>query len=166
MILAPMLALVIVMVIVWVAAIYDWRTLTIPNYYPLIVIALFVLFAPFTFDSLQAFGLQGVSFLIALALGLVLYVLGPMGGGDIKLFAALGLWVTLPSLLPWILCITLSGLLITIIFMGVRFKKLLTDQNMGLATAYAQIRVTEIPYGPAIAMGTTIIFGLSLKGLL
>lgn len=163
MISAPFFCVLVLLGVVWLAAIYDWRTMTIPNYYPLIVIALFLIIAPFVFDSLAAFGLQFLSFFIAFALGLILYVTGPMGGGDIKLFAALGFWITLPNILPWILCVTLSGLVLTIFIIMYRVGGLSRQQGLKASEAYKAVRVSEMPYGPAIAMGTTILFLINFQ---
>lgn len=166
MISAPFVLLAILLGIIWVVAVYDWRTHTIPNYFPIAVIVLFLLASPFSFETWQGFGLQGLAFIIAFALGLVLYIAGPMGGGDIKLFAALGLWITLPDLLSWILCVTLSGLCLTILFIVIRVTKLRTNEELALSDAYKQVRTTEIPYGPAITLGTTILFLIKQPGLL
>lgn len=86
--------------LVWIAAILttaiaaftDARTERIPNWltYPSLVLALAVRFALGSFPAV-AVGLIGL--LIAGGILLMLFLLGQGGGGDVKLFAALGAWL-------------------------------------------------------------------------
>lgn len=158
MISAPVLVLLLIVAICWIAAIYDIKTLTIPNYFPIIIIGIFLLLAPFVLGHWTDFAYQSLSFVLAFTGAFVLYMFGPMGGGDVKLFAALGFWVTLPNLLPWVLCVTISGLLVTLIFMSIKMASVRASTGAGMAEAYGRVRRMEFPYGPAIALGTTLLF--------
>ena len=84
-----MLLLSITIVLTGIAAVTDWRRGVIPNWLTLPVIA----GAPFVY--LLVYGTAGAEFsaLGILGAGLVPYAmfrLGALGGGDVKLFAALG----------------------------------------------------------------------------
>ncbi|MBN6186523.1 prepilin peptidase [Aneurinibacillus sp. BA2021] len=95
-----------------------------------------------------------ISHLIGAALGFTLFFLiavlskGGVGGGDIKLFAVIGLFFGYPLLLVTILLSTLFGALYGISIMLL--------QGAG--------RKTEVPFGPFIAMGSIIslFFGQEL----
>ncbi|WP_342664263.1 prepilin peptidase [Aneurinibacillus terranovensis] len=87
-----------------------------------------------------------VAHLIGMALGFILFYLiavvsrGGMGGGDIKLFAVVGLYLGYPLLLLTILLSTLLGTfygILVMIFKGAGRK-------------------TEVPFGPFIALGSIL----------
>jgi prepilin peptidase CpaA len=83
------IALCSALVVAAIAAVFDWRTAQIPNWLTLPPIAI----APFAYG--EAFGFEHALRCIAATLlsALVPYVLfrlSAMGGGDVKLFAALG----------------------------------------------------------------------------
>jgi len=158
MISAPVLVLYLVLGICWMAAIVDIRTMTIPNYFPLAVIAIFVLVAPWSFGSLAGFAWQFAAFALAFIGGFVIYMTGTMGGGDVKLFAALGFWMLLENFIIWIFLVTFSGLIITfgqIIFLSFKLK---SKEEISLKTAIKKVLKKEMPYGPAIALGTTLTY--------
>ncbi|WBH16770.1 A24 family peptidase [Sphingomonas radiodurans] len=74
-----------------------------------------------------------------LALFLVAFQLGQMGGGDVKLIAALALWLPLTPLLQMLLVMSLVGGALTLVML-LEHKLRRND------------RVLEIPYGVAIAI--------------
>lgn len=157
MIINNVLFLGVVLAFCWAVAFYDWKTLTIPNIVPLSLILLFLMSSPFLIDGLAAFGWQLLSFVIAFIVSFILYMIGPMGGGDVKFFTALSLLVKVDMLLVWILYVTLSGLAITFIYMVIKMSGLKRTAGLSVKESYAAIRGTEIPYGPAITLGTTLL---------
>lgn len=159
---APFILLGLVLCIGLAAAIHDVKTMKIPNYFPLVIIGLFICASPFIFSSIGAFGWQVLAFLTAFGLSLILYILGPMGGGDVKLFAALGLWIPFSGFLQWILYVTLSGVFVSLFFLIVRFFKKRTQTGLPAKDVYKLIRTAKMPYGPAIAAGTLFQFCLSV----
>lgn len=75
----------------------------------------------------------------AFAFFALIFQLGMMGGGDVKLFAALGLWFHFTDFLQLVLAATLIGAVVTILFMSIHKLR----QGVGRA---------QIPYGVAISI--------------
>lgn len=94
-------------------------------------------------------------FALILLIGTLLFSFGFFGGGDVKLFAACGLWFSLVGAIKLVSAIFLAGgalALIILCFRRVRGKKRGTPRQGKNAAA------GSIPYGVAIAVGA--IFAL------
>ena len=123
------------------AAVGDIRTRTIPN-----GLTLGIALAAIPFWWLSDLGFWpdvairiGIAGAVFAAFALAFY-LGMMGGGDVKLLAALALWLPPGAVLFLLIVMSLAGGAITL-FMLVRHR---------LARRQGQL---EIPYGVAIAFG-------------
>ncbi|HEY0412315.1 MAG TPA: prepilin peptidase [Allosphingosinicella sp.] len=121
------------------AAVLDWRSRTIPNE---LNAAIALLAIPFWYATGLAFwpdaALQtavagGVFLVFALA-----FHFGLMGGGDVKMLAALALWLPLGSLVQLIVIMSLAG--------GVLTLAMLIPHRLAKAAGQP-----EIPYGIAIS---------------
>jgi prepilin peptidase CpaA len=114
--------------------------------------------------ALVAGVLQGLSpalwqnaaiFLGILALGTLAFGAGWLGGGDVKLLAALGLWVNLEGAMLLLAAVFLAGGVLALgspilrAMPGVRFRTSAKDRRL--------------PYAIAIAVGALIAFGLQLE---
>ena len=127
------------------AAVVDVRTFTISNRLNLAV----ALLAPFYWWSVALSAWPGVA--IQLAAGGVVFVLlagafyaGMMGGGDVKLAAALTLWFSPATTLKFLVLMSLAGGVLTLAVLGWhRFN--------------CREGRPEIPYGVAIAFGALAI---------
>jgi prepilin peptidase CpaA len=127
------------------AAVVDMRTLTISNRLNLGV----ALLAPFYWWSVALSPWPGVA--IQLAAGSTVFVLlaaafyaGMMGGGDVKLAAALTLWFSPATTLKFLVLMSLAGGVLTLAVVGWhRFQR--------------REGRPEIPYGVAIAFGALAI---------
>ena len=85
-----------------------------------------------------------------LAVGMVLFAQGVMGGGDVKLMAAMGFWLTTTTLAPFLLIMAMAG---GVLALGVVLTVTLSHRD---ATA----AVPTVPYGVAIAVsGLFILLG-------
>ena len=135
------LLLVALAAILVVAAVIDVRTFTISNRLNLVV----ALGAPLYWLSIALTPWPGMA--VQLAAGGVVFILlagafyaGMMGGGDVKLAAALALWFSPAGILKFLVLMSLAGGLLTL---GI------------LAWHRAKRREgrPEIPYGVAIAFG-------------
>lgn len=155
MITEQVLILGILLVFCWGVAYYDWKTLTIPNIIPLAIIGFFLILSPFILSGFNSFLWQILGFIVAFVTSFLLYLFGPMGGGDVKFFTAIALFVKIETIWIWVLCITLSGLLITLLYIAIRVSGLMRADGISVRQSYAVVRNTEIPYGPAITLGTT-----------
>lgn len=83
-------------------------------------------------------------FAVLLGVGTPLFSVGWLGGGDIKLFAALGLWVNFASILPLLVSILIAG--------GV-----LAALSLAIRRGRAARRAKGVPYGVAIAVGAVVV---------
>jgi len=110
--------------------------------------------------ALVAMGLQGFPlalwqnwavFAALLILGTPLFAAGKVGGGDVKLLAAVGLWVDLPAAVWLIAAVFLAGGVLAILFLTAR---LVWQRQRG----GEKIGSKGIPYGLAIAAGAAILF--------
>jgi prepilin peptidase CpaA len=130
-----------------VAAIGDWRTRTIPNR---LNGAIALLAIPFWWSV----GLSlwpGVALQIGLAAAVfalfaIAFRFGAMGGGDVKMAAALALWLPFAGVVKLLAVMSIAGGILTIAMLAAhRMAK-----NAGRP---------EIPYGIAIAFGGFWVLG-------
>jgi len=145
--------------LVMLAAVRDLATYTIPNW---ISAALAVAFFPAAFlggahaqEILLAAGI-GVGML---AVGIAMFVMKWMGGGDAKLMAAASLWLAWPGLMPFILYTGLAGGALALGLLAMRSAWVRPYAAAGpswvgrLATPGG-----AAPYGVAIAIGALAAF--------
>lgn len=88
-----------------------------------------------------------------LVVGTPLFAAGKMGGGDIKLLAATGLWFDLQGAFLMLVSVLIAGGILAMFLIGLRM-------SMGTAHAKGGTRLFKrggvIPYGIAIAAGAII----------
>ena len=128
-----------------VAAAIDVRTFTISNRLNLTV----ALLAPVYWLSIALPIWPGVGIQVAAGAGVFAllagaFYAGMMGGGDVKLAAALALWFSPSSTLKFLVLMSLAGGVLTLVVMALHRVK----QREGRP---------EIPYGVAIAFGGLVI---------
>jgi prepilin peptidase CpaA len=93
-----------------------------------------------------------------LAVGLLMFGAGKLGGGDVKLLAASGLWFNLHGGLLMILWTVLAGGVLALLILLLR----LVDWPQRIRARIAVLRRgSGIPYGVAIAAGTLIAASLN-----
>lgn len=153
------------------AAIHDMRRFLIPNYFPIAILVL--LFAALVFtkpvtgiefwiDLSQRIGGGAIAFII----GLAVFVRGVMGGGDAKLFAALGFWFGLGGLMNLTLFVALAG---SVVGIGAAMVFFIDGRNASsnaaiAPTAPGALNISQaprwrralrarVPYGVAICLG-------------
>ena len=146
---------------------YDVRYRRIPN---LFVLATLVsgLTLNLIYGGWAGLGASALGCAMALGLMLVLHVLGAMGAGDVKLFAAIGSVLGAGLVMPTFLVVVLTGGVLAVVSMlragSVRttllnvlriFVGLLPGWQMPRFAVPADRRHT-IPYGVAITFGTLI----------
>jgi prepilin peptidase CpaA len=124
-----------------VAAVIDVRTFTISNRLNLTV----ALLAPVYWLSIALPVWPGVGVQIAAGAGVfallaAAFYAGMMGGGDVKLAAALALWFSPASTLKFLVIMSLAGGVLTLAVMALHRVKRREGKP-------------EIPYGVAIAFG-------------
>lgn len=146
-------------VLVVIAALYDVTSYTIPNWISGLLIlgffpAAFALGLPLGAIGFH-FGL-GVAFLLV---GMAMFALGWIGGGDAKLFAAAGLWLGWPAAATYLVIIGVAGgglamLLLTLRSSWIRPFVTLGPGWFGRLTTPGE----SVPYGVAIAAGALAAF--------
>ena len=130
-----------------VAAVGDWRSRIIPNWLNGVIALLAV---PFWWATGLALWPE-IALQIGVAAGVfavfaLLFYLGMMGGGDVKMAAALALWLPLGGVVQLLLIMSLAGGVLTIaLLIPHRIAK-----NAGNP---------EIPYGLAIAFAGLWLIG-------
>jgi prepilin peptidase CpaA len=137
--------LIILAILLVVAAVIDVRTFTISNRLNLAV----ALMAPLYWWAANLplwpdIGQQIIAAVLVFALLAVAFYAGMMGGGDVKLAAALALWFSVKSTVTFLIFMSITGGLLTLVVVALhRIRK--KDGK------------PQIPYGVAIALGGLII---------
>ncbi|PDV87355.1 peptidase [Rhizobium sp. H4] len=143
------------------AAFSDLFTMTIPNRVSLILIASFLVLAPFSGFGLQAIGMHLAAAAIVLAACFALFAFNVMGGGDAKLLTATALWFGLNQSLALLMAdVAAVGGLITLLILLVRTQSN-TILAIGLPVPNSVLLAKKIPYGIAIAIGGFMAFPYS-----
>ena len=153
----------------------DLRSARIPNWltYSGLLVALLLRIGVLGWSGFKS-GVVGL--LVAGVLFLILFVIGAMGGGDVKLMASVGAWAGSQQVLPVLLAAALAGGALAVVYMlfgrGIR-------QTLWNILDLVQFRLTSglhphpwlnvreagalrVPFGVAIAMGTMFCAGNAL----
>jgi prepilin peptidase CpaA len=137
--------IVLLGIILVIAAVIDVRTFTISNRLNLAVALLAPVYwwsvsLPFWPDAPLQLAIAGIVFLVLAGA----FYLGMMGGGDVKLAAALALWFSPPEILKFLVVMSIAGGVLT----------------LGILIAHrlrSKVGRPKIPYGVAIACGGLVI---------
>jgi prepilin peptidase CpaA len=131
--------------LLWAAA-SDMQRYIIPNR---ICLSLLFLYPGYALGlSASEIGIAAALAASVLAVGAGLFAFGIMGGGDVKLLAAVSLWAGGDHFLLFLLLTTMAGG-----FLGLSWGPLLRYFFPAIATAKAANGRPAIPYGVAIAVG-------------
>lgn len=161
-------------VVLTVATFTDLRSRRIPNWLVFPFLAAGILASPWRPDwhaNSYGFGWHGLGQSFAgLGIGLVIYgvmfILGGMGAGDVKLCAAIGAWVGPVQLMFGLVFTSIAGGLMVFAWAiaGGFFLDLFRGpgKDSGAPGDFGQVRTNplkrKMPYGPAIAVGTLLSF--------
>lgn len=154
-----------VMIIAVLAARDDWRRMTIPDQHSLVLLILFPLavFSPAHISFIPGI-LAG---LVTLFLGLCLFALKQMGGGDVKLASILALYTGLNAWPRFMLLTMLAGGVLALAALYLRRcpDKIPSDSppESWLGQLKHSPEIT-LPYGVAIVFGAFIVLTERLLG--
>ena len=96
-------------------------------------------------------------FAALLGVGTLLFGIGKMGGGDVKLLASVGLWCSLKTALTLLPAVFITGGLLALLILAAR-----TIAPKGAGARVIVLKPgSGIPYGIAIAAGSLITLALS-----
>lgn len=149
------------------AAVRDATSYTIPNAIPLALALLFPVAALANGVALGGLAAHVGVGAAALCVGLTLFALRAIGGGDAKLFAATALWIGWP-IAPFVMFTVLAGGGLAALLLALRVEAFRSLMNSGPAWVARLARPGQgAPYGVAIAVGALMVlpqtpFGLSL----
>jgi prepilin peptidase CpaA len=145
-----------------VAGLRDMTSYTIPNWISGLLILAF-------FPAAFAMGLPMAGLAthliiggVALVLGMAMFALGWIGGGDAKLFAAAGLWLGAPAAFTYMAVTGVAGGALAVALLGLRSLWLRPYVQSGPAWFGRLATPGEnVPYGVAIAAGALVAFPAS-----
>ena len=139
------LLLAVLALILVVAAVIDVRTYTISNRLNLAV----ALLAPVYWWAAAIPLWPDAALHVAVAVGVfallaIAFYIGMMGGGDVKLAAALALWFSPESTVRFLVFMSIAGGLVTFVVMAIH-------------RLHSREGKPQVPYGVAIAIGALVI---------
>jgi len=139
------------------AAATDLLTMKIPNLLSLGLGAAFLVVAPIaglTWTEILSHAAAGSSMLVV---GVVLFSLGWVGGGDAKLLAVASLWLGFEPLLGFLACVAVFGGALALALLAYRSVPAGAFPLPGWA-ARLHAKGEGMPYGIAIAAGALAIY--------
>ncbi len=132
----------------------DSSTFRIPNRIPLIVVGLFVAHALAAWPAIDLAGAVTVG-ATCLVAGFAVYAFSWFGAGDVKLFAALGLWAGPAYIADLVLITSMTGALMAFSVATPHLVRSGLSSIAGglVAPCSTPLRDRRLPYGVAIAAG-------------
>ena len=143
------------------AGITDVLSFTISNKISGVLVAFFFLLAPFSGLSFAEIGIHILVGFVALLIGFVLFAAGYLGGGDVKIIAAIGLWLGFDHLGDFLVYTTLFGGALSLMVLYLRKTPLpvwLADHRWLVNMQTGQ---GAVPYGIAIGLAGLSVYPAS-----
>lgn len=159
------------------AAVMDVRTRRIPNWFTLSTLA-GALLLQVTIGGLHALALSFIASVLAGSLFLMLFLAGGMGGGDVKLIAAIAAGIGLSNTGALLTFTAICGGAMAILVIVWRGRVLESVRNVGCIMAHhceyglephpelnvRNTRTLRLPYALAITAGTLLTISLEKAG--
>jgi prepilin peptidase CpaA len=145
----------------FMAAVTDLFTMTIPNRLSIFLVASFVVLAPVSGLPWAEISMSFAAAAVVLAVCFGFFALNVMGGGDVKLLAATALWFGFsPALGAFIFQTALWGGLVTLLVMLIRSQ---ADRFafIGNVVPAPILTTKKVPYGVAIGIAGIMTFWTS-----
>ena len=142
----------------------DWSGMTIPNTYPVGIIATFGIAAAALYflapEAGYLFSLKShfISFALVFAVTFVLFSLKMIGAGDSKLAAAVALWTGVKGLFPFLFFMGITGAVLGLAALYLQKNKPVAEPKEKSWIERVQGGESTVPYGIAIAVGALIAF--------
>ena len=146
-------------VLVIVGALRDLTSYTIPNWISGLLIVAFFPAALLVGLAPAAIGTHLLVGCAALAVGIAMFALRWIGGGDAKLFAAAALWLGAPAALSYVVMTGLAGGALALALISLR-SPILRPYVLSGPAWFGRLADPEeaVPYGVAIAAGALATF--------
>jgi prepilin peptidase CpaA len=139
-----------------IAAVSDLLTFKIPNWISFGLLGLFVVVAPFSGLSWLIVTSHLVLGVVLLLVGMVMFSMNLLGGGDAKLLAAVGLWTGWLALPVYLLWAAMVGGILALTLMMFRKAPLVAGMKATPWIARLHDEQAGIPYGIALSAGALI----------
>lgn len=139
------------------AAVSDLGSYTLPNHISVILVAVFLCVMAIVQPPLSVFGWHIGVGLIVFAVGFGLFAVGILGGGDVKVIAALALWLGPNDFLNFFTLMAMFGGVLA--FLLLVFRRLPVSERWLEYSAIKGLHDKNegIPYGVAIAVAMLIV---------
>ena len=134
------------------AVISDLRAFRVPNWVSGLVVASFLVVASTNASPWPALLGNLITGLAVLAVGFALFAAGLFGAGDVKLLAAIALWIGWPLLIAYLLFVALSGGVLCLILIVFRRFPLYARLAATRWIQQLHARKKDVPYAVAIAI--------------
>ncbi len=147
------------------AIISDYRSLTIPNWISIALIAGFAVYAALTWDKIQILDHVAIAGGVFVT-GFIFFLLNWFGGGDVKLLTAVSLWAGPQQGMNFVILMCLLGGVLSIGLLWIR-RTLRYRPNFGANLPFIQ-KVAELaeqgicPYGIAIGIAAILTIPTNL----
>lgn len=128
----------------------DLLTMTIPNRISITLAGLFLIAAPLAGLSLDEFAMSIAAALLVLTIGIGMFAMGWLGGGDAKLLSVAALWVGFDNLLVYFTQVAILGGVLAVLILVYRRLPAGALPGPDWALRLHQ-QGSGIPYGLAIA---------------
>ncbi|MEZ5776260.1 MAG: prepilin peptidase [Hyphomicrobiaceae bacterium] len=139
----------------------DLFTMTIPNRISIVLVAGFVVVAPFVGMSIEEFAMHVAAGSAVLALCFLMFARGWIGGGDAKVFAAASLWMGFDYLGVFTAYAAMGGGILTFVLLFFRLLPLPAFMAREAWLARLHHRQTGVPYGIAIAASALFVYPMT-----
>lgn len=145
-------ALAFFAILLLIAAANDIATMTIPNWVSIVMAAAFPVFALAAGHTLAFIGFHLAVGAIVLVLGIGLFSLNLLGGGDVKVIAAASVWTGLSGFAPFLTTMLLVG---GVLAVGLVVVRQFAQPREGRPAFLNRLldRKRGAPYAVAIAAG-------------
>jgi prepilin peptidase CpaA len=142
-----------------VAALKDLSSYTIPNWISATLLVTFVPVALVAGLPWQMAAQHAAVGGVALLIGMAMFALNWMGGGDAKLFSAAALWLGLPAAPAFLLWTAIAGGVLTLTLIGARRAYAFQPIAGGPVWLHTLLSPkSDVPYGVALAAGALLAF--------
>ena len=136
------------------ACYYDVAQRRLPNWLCAITLVAGLAVTGLAGDWVQM-GMALAHAVLALVIGMALFAVGAIGGGDAKFYAAMAAWFPLGLGVVLLFSVSLCGLALLVVWLGWRLSRRAAPRNKDDVFA-------KLPYGVAIAIGGLIAFARPL----
>ena len=130
----------------------DAASMTIPNWISVALTLVFLAAALLVGAPLAEIGMHLLFGFAVLALGFFLFQANIVGGGDAKLFAAVGVWTGFTALMPFLFWTVVAGGVLALVLLAARQVMPQTASYPAFVTHLLK-KQNGIPYGIAIMAG-------------